>query len=947
MIDTDLSLLLALILFVVLIVFDLAFFRFRKEFDQNEPEFSLVDDAVRRLKKWIGDRKKPQLNEPLAEGAESATTAIEPLETEPAASTGAQDFTVSQAPISENGTDDTGHPTVRVRISADIPEGTVVHITMEAVGGKGKVSIQRNTIAAAKSIVVAAETRSKITPVPGQQALKHALSKIRQGAEALISKLKNRKPNLQRDLFWAAIIVYALVVSIGIDHFPIYFFTDEAIHMNMASDFLSNGFKNYYGEFLPTFFSVEGWVNGTSVYVQLIPYLLFGKSVMVTRLVSAFITLLGATALGLLLKQVFKIKYYWAGIFLLITIPVWFLHARTAFEYAEVGAFYCIFLYLYGRYRKGDLRSLYYAVVAGALCFYTHGLGEILMGVTGLALFIVDFRYHIHPKRRKTVLLGLGLAIILLLPFARYYLAHPAEAAEQVKRRGSYWSNTGLTLSDKILDFFGQYTLGLNPWYWYSPVNHIDLDRHRMLGYGNGLWFTFPFALAGLFQIFKSVRKPIYRFAILALLAFPILPSTIINGFTEDGFWKIRLWFPEPVSIPVEIITKVLWISIPFLLLGILLAFIHIRKPAHRLALVALLACPIPASVAAIGMPRMLWMSVPLAILSAIGLSAIIEWGEKRLKTSSVWPAWALFAALTFLSAYMLRDGLVNGPLWFPDYTLYGMQYGARQVFEDTVRPALEKDPNLKFIVSPSWANGTEKFVSFFIPEGMQSRVTMGQPTDHDYLDNLSIFTSDILFISTANEYNKLFQEPVLFKDVNVIQIIPYPNGEPGFYVISLTPVDNINEIVAAQHQLNRTPVEDTMLFNNETIRVVHSPLGSGNMENVFDNNPDSLATSLEANPFVINLFPLRPIDTHSVFIKTGSAHDYTITIRLYAPGASEPVIYTFTNKDLPGKDLPPNPEFSMEFDRGPEKSERIEFEVMDNTSGETSAFELRTIQFK
>src|SRR5256885_9724269 len=108
--------------------------------------------------------------------------------------------------------------------------------------------------------------------------------------------------------------------------------------MNFVADFINSGFKNYYSEFLPTFFSKEGWVNGTSVYVQLIPYLLFGKSVVVTRLVSAFITLLGAGALGLVLKKVFRIKYYWAGIFLLITTPAWFLHARTAFEYAEVGA---------------------------------------------------------------------------------------------------------------------------------------------------------------------------------------------------------------------------------------------------------------------------------------------------------------------------------------------------------------------------------------------------------------------------------------------------------------------------------------------------------------------------------------------------------------------------------------------------------------------------------
>ena len=69
-------------------------------------------------------------------------------------------------------------------------------------------------------------------------------------------------------------------------------------YMNMIADFMRNGYQNYSGEFLPTFFIKEGWVNGTSVYLQLLPYLIFGKSLIVTRLVSAFITLFGAIAIG-------------------------------------------------------------------------------------------------------------------------------------------------------------------------------------------------------------------------------------------------------------------------------------------------------------------------------------------------------------------------------------------------------------------------------------------------------------------------------------------------------------------------------------------------------------------------------------------------------------------------------------------------------------------------
>ncbi len=959
MMDTDLSLSLALILFIVLIIFDLAFYRFRqKQSDENEPEFSLLQDALRRLRGLVQGLRKPSTQTPPFQETQSAEIGAESPETGPAIAARIQEPIISQSPTPKKGKRAPaadGRPTVHVQVSADIPEGTIVRITMEVVNAEGKVVLQQQSISGSAY-------PKNMSPVSGDGTSSISLPKIRQWAETQLSKITNRA-NLHRNLFWGAIIVYALVVSIGIDRYPIYFFTDEAAHMNMAADFIRDGFKNYYGEFLPTFFSTEGWVNGTSVYVQLIPYLLFGKSVIVTRLVSAFITLLGAVAIGLLLKQVFKIKYYWAGIFLLVTTPAWFLHARTAFEYAEVGAFYAIFLYFYGRYRKGDLRSLYFAVFAGALCFYTHGLGEILMGVTALALFIVDFRYHIHRRQRKTVLLGFGLAILLALPFVRYYLAHPTESAEQVKRRGSYWANTGLPPTEKITDFVTQYTYGLNPLYWYFP-NNIDLDRHRMPWplYANGLWWlTLPLEVIGLFQILRSIRKFVYRLGIIALLACPILPSWIIIGLGDRKSWDIG----PSLSIPLDTLTIALWFSFALMLLGVFLALRYIRIPAHRLVLIALLACPIPASVAAIGMPRMLWMAIPIAILSTIGLSAIIQSLETSRKIQSNWPAWAAFGALTILSAFILKDALVNGPTWFQDYGLYGMQYGASQVFGDTVAPELQNNPNVRVIVSPSWANGTEQFNPFFIPEENRSRVAFGQPSD--YIDSLMAGTPELLFIATADEYNQLASEQQTtdptkdysklapgelaaapkYKEIIVHEIIPYPNGQPGFYLISVTPSDNIKEIMAAEHERNRTPIEDTMLFNGETIRVVHSPLSAGRMEDNFDNDPDTFTRALEANPYVIDLYPLTPIDTHSVFIKTGSLHDYTITIRLYAPGSDQPVIYTQTYKDAPDKDLPPDPEVTINFDRGPEKSARIEIEVKDNISGETSQIHLRTIQFK
>jgi hypothetical protein len=869
------------ILFGILFIsLDLAFFNFRKKtYSVEQPSAFSYQTIINRLLEWLRNYFIPRFNiifgikppknvlatnNAIVPSENSAPTAIKaPSVNAPAAvinSANKSPKLIIQEPTREKVNHPDQNKPMRVQISADIPAGSVVTLTLKVERGQEQAKLQ-------KTLRPNGVIQEQPVAPQQKQTSGHYISKMGEWFTTHAAKWNFKPAKLDQYYLLAAILIYALVVSIGISRYPIYFFTDEAIHMNLASNFLRDGYKNYFGEFLPTFFTTEGWVNGVSVYVQVLPFILFGKSVIVTRLVSAFISLLGALAVGLLLKDALKLKYYWAGVFMVLTTPAWFLHARTAFEYVEIGSFYSIFLYFYSRYRTGHLRSLYWAIIAGALTFYTHGLGQILMGVSGLALFIVDFRYHIHPDRRKTVLYGLLLGTILLLPFARYYLAHPGEAAGQVKRRGSYWVNDNLNLLQKLGEFVRQYLYGLNPSYWFFK-NPIDLNRHTMNGYGNGLWVTIPLLAVGLFQVFKNIRLPSYR-----------------------------------------------------------------------IILISLLVSPIPASVVAIGMPRMLWMTIPVAILSVIGLSTFLQWLESRWRLRSIWLNTGGFIILAGLSFFMLTDALVNGPTWFDDYSLYGMQYGAKQVFQDEVRVGLEQDPQRRYIISPSWANGTEQFVAFFIPEALQYRVSMGQP--ENFIAEIRKGTPDMYFVATSNEYDKLIVNPE-FKDIVVYQILPFPNGKPGFYVLTLNIADNIEEILTAEHEKNRKPVEASLTLNGQSFRVLHSPLGSGRMEDVFDNNPDTLAMVIEANPFIFDLYPTTPIVTNGIVIQTGSLGKFTVTISLYAPKAADPVIYTQTFANLP-----PDPLVTMTFGKGPATSARIYIEIKDDLSGVNSQIHIRTIEFK
>ncbi len=211
-------------------------------------------------------------------------------------------------------------------------------------------------------------------------------------------------------LFLLALLVYILVRVIGLEEFPIYFFTDEAAQTILAQDFLRDGFINYEGEFFPTFFENGGKYNlGVSVYAQIIPLVLFGRSIFVTRLVTVFFASLAAVTLGLILRDIFKLKHWWVGVLVLSMTPVWFLHSRTAFETALAVSFYTLFLYFYLLYRFHGRKHLFISLVFGALAFYSYSPMQAVVLITGLLLLFLDGPYHL---RGKWYFLGGGVLLV-------------------------------------------------------------------------------------------------------------------------------------------------------------------------------------------------------------------------------------------------------------------------------------------------------------------------------------------------------------------------------------------------------------------------------------------------------------------------------------------------------------------------------------------------------
>jgi 4-amino-4-deoxy-L-arabinose transferase-like glycosyltransferase len=704
----------------------------------------------------------------------------------------------------------------RLSIQAEIPPRTRLTVTVEsdATGDVSVVSRKMESVAPVK-------TGLQISSLRG------AAGTWRRPVEWGIHRL--RSLDLEIALFALALLVYLLVRLISLPDFPIYFFTDEASQTVLASDLVRDGFFSTSHEFLPAFFYNGYQYNlGTSVYWQVVPYLLFGKSVWATRGASALAALLAAACAGMALKKIFKVPYAWGAVLLLSAAPAWFLHSRTAFETSLAVSFYTAYLYFYMLYRTDSPRYLYTALVMGALAFYTYSPVRLVVVLTGLLLLVSDLRYH--WQQRKTTLYGLGLVALLVLPFLRFEFNHPGESLRHLQGLGSYWVNNE-SLSQKVLTYFNQYLAGLNPFYWYLP-NGLEIPRHTMKGYGH------------------------------------------ISAF-----------------------------MLPFLVLGLIIAVRRFRQSPYRVLLIGLLAAPSGAALVGLGVTRALVMVFPATLLGAVGLVACLKWVEKRAKMNRTALSWLVFAGLAASNFWMLRDALVNGPLWYSDYSLTGMQYGARQVF-GAVGDYLKQQPQTHIILSPTWANGADVIARFFFPDPLPFEIG----SIAGFIEEYRPFDAKTLFIMAPAEVDQMYSSGK-FTDIKIEKTLPYPDGSPGFYFIRLRYADGVEQIFARERSARQVLQEKALVVGGFPANVRYSFLDMGSIEQIFNGDPSSLIRTAEANPMKVFIEFLQERTVSSVSARVGGTPT-RVTLQLYEPQQASPIIF---DKEVGESTDPRTVEFVLE----------------------------------
>jgi 4-amino-4-deoxy-L-arabinose transferase-like glycosyltransferase len=652
-------------------------------------------------------------------------------------------------------------------------------------------------------------SRGKIPKLMGKE-----LERIRAGLVNLIPRLR-KSLSLPVILFLLSLLIYLLVRMIGLEQFPIYFFTDEAAQTILAQDFLRDHFINYAGELWPTFFENGGKYNlGLSVYAQIIPLILFGRSIFMTRMVTVFFSFLAAIAMGLSAKQFFKLKNWWLVVMVLSMTPVWFLHTRTAFETAMAVSLYAVFIYFYLLYRFKSRKWLFAALICGALAFYTYTPMQAVVLFTGALLLLLDGPYHLQ---KKWFFIGGGVTLVILsLPYIRYIFAHPEESAHQLAMLDSYWIST-TSFSEKLAAFFSEYLSGLSPSYWYG--NHIhELCRHVMLGYGH-------------------------------------LPRVMA----------------------------------PFLVVGLIYGLIKIKDPLYRILLAVLLAAPVGASIVQLGITRIMVLIIPATLFTAIGLDRCLDWFSRFIP----WKRWltiVVFLALAGGNIWMLVDALKNGPLWFRDYSLDGMQYGARQIFP-AVKEYMELNPDRKVILSPSWANGTDVIARFMVSDPLPFELG----SIDGYMREYREIAPKTTFIMTPDEYERSLVSDK-FTNVRLLQTLDYPDGNPGFFFVNLRYTPEAKEQFRLEQEARHALATGQALINGLQVDVRYSVLDMGVIRQAFDGDSDTPIRTWEANPFVIEVDFPESFTVEEISVKVGGTTTRT-TIYLESTDGNHYEMENFANE--------------------------------------------------
>lgn len=320
--------------------------------------------------------------------------------------------------------------------------------------------------------------------------------------------------------------------------------------------------------------------------------------------------------------------------------------------------------------------------------------------------------------------------------------------------------------------------------------------------------------------------------------------------YWNDGSQVRHLWLDRPF------ISQ--WIIIPFLV-GLFGCFWKGRNSFFRALPLALFAGATPVFVVESHVQRVFYLLAPLLLITIYGIDLLFLMIVRAIPRIRIFPAAACLAVMLIgQGLVMLKEAMVEAPLWFREYGLYGIPWGATQLFTDTIPEILDQNPNLKIVPSSDWANGAHIFPEFFLDAKLLPRVV--SPPFNIFLPKPGqSIPDDLVFVLIRPERERIEQSGK-FLPIKPIAHLPYPDNSEGFTFTRLQYVENIDAIVAEERKQMSQPETAEILLWGRSATVTFSRLDMGEIGMIGDGAPGTLARGMSANPFVLEIDFSKPL---------------------------------------------------------------------------------------
>ena len=327
------------------------------------------------------------------------------------------------------------------------------------------------------------------------------------------------------------------------------------------------------------------------------------------------------------------------------------------------------------------------------------------------------------------------------------------------------------------------------------------------------------------------------------------------------------------------------WIFLPFVLLGLWKALRKWIEPAYRLVLITFIIAPMGAALVDLAITRLLVMLLPFSLLTWLGLEETLLFIEDKIKIKRLLSA-LLALSLSAFGLWMAWFAITKGPVWYGEYGLYGMQWGGQQLSEK-IESFKAENPDSQLKLSPRWANNGDVIMRFFLGDPLPLEIATTDEYDLYYQE----IDPNLVFIITAEEYPLLIQNPK-FDQIEVLDTLPYPDGQTGFYFLKLNYSPEAEAIFEEELAERKKPETAELELFDQKAQVTYSRLDMGDIAQIFDSKQALPVRTLEANPFEITITFQDAVELKQVSAMLGSPAS-RMTVRIWTSGRENDLIFS------------------------------------------------------